>query len=374
MIRIITSKTLAALRAESALVPGLRHAAEQSDRKRQESEAARLAADAARDAAEDALAAARKSIGPLSPQPPSTRAAESGARHPEPGPAACLSRREVVRGHLNRILATPAPANHADHRCDPHRDHSAASRQLAQVRILQMLFGPDEVAAVYQQWLDVALREQEKTAEPLRSWDEIAIDSAPVGWPQRDVHGFLCACCTECFWQVITVGDILERLCGRCARRELDMEPGQVWAPRLPPADAHIAYPGLLPGERRENTIEASLTDGSTRRYGLGDARAFLASRNWMDLDARGTLSGLADQPRMEVTGSTSAEGHQFAFIVTLDFDPTPQGTRQAPYGFRYTSGTLTSHGETCAIADPFDLLDTIARGEAEFTTAPAPV
>jgi hypothetical protein len=305
---------------------------------------------------------------------PAGRPASPAITQPPAGPCppAAPTRRQVVRGHLDRVLAVPVPANHADRRRGPDRDRSGEGRQLDQVRVLQMLFGHDDVAAAYQQWLDAALGEQAKTARPLGSWDEIAIDSAPIGWPQRDVHGFLCVCCCECFWQVITVGDILERLCGRCARRELHMEPGQVWAPRLPPADGHIACPGLLPGEPRQATIEATLTDGSTRRYGLGDASAFLASR-WLGLDATGALSGPADLPRMQVTGSTSAEGHRFSFIVTLDFDPAPQGTSRTPYGFRYTAGTLTCNGQTRTFADPVDLLDTIARGQEAFTTAPAP-
>jgi hypothetical protein len=43
------------------------------------------------------------------------------------------------------------------------------------------------------------------------------------------------------------------------------------------------------------------------------------------------------------------------------DFHP-----RQSPYGFRFTSGTLTGpDGSTHAITDVFELLDAIARARA---------
>lgn len=289
-------------------------------------------------------------------------------------PAAGPSRQVLLRRHLDRILASPPPANHSDHRQMADygtRDHAAAFRQLDQVRILQLLHGCDEVAAVYCEWLGTALREQAKTARPLQAWDELALDSAPIGW-DRDRHGFLCWCCGDAFWQVIPVGDS-DRLCGRCARRELNLKPGQVWAPRLPAADGHIASPGLLPGEPFENEIELPLSDGTSRRYGLGDAGPFLLPDGWMNLTAdRYLASGEADRPRMEITGSTAREGHRFSFMVALGYDPSPQGWRQAPYGFRYTTGTLTGPGAARAFTDPVSLLDTIALGEQAFAGPPA--
>jgi hypothetical protein len=368
MIRIITARTLAALRAEAALVPGLRRAAEEAEQARDEAAAAAARAavqqvPAARDAA---LADTRPELALLAAR---TQAAAEGPARP-----AGMPRREIVGGHLARILAVPAPAIHLDYLTGPDRDHGAASRQVDQVRILQLLFGCDEVAAAYSQWLDGALSEQAKTAGRLRSWDEVALDSTPIGWGNRDVHGFLCARCGDSSWQVILAAGFPDRLCVRCAR-ELDLEPGQVWAPRLPPAHGHLEYPGRLPAEAHESSITVRLGDDTTRRYELGDATAFLVHSDWgdrMGMTAAGTVSGEADRPRMEISGSTRREGHRLAFAVILDFDPAPQGTRQAPYGFRYTAGTLTSHGQACAITGVFDLLDTIARGEEALTSAPA--
>ena len=362
MIRIISSRKLAALRAEAALVSGLRAAAEQADRGRQEAQAGRLSAEASTAAADAARQQAEARLAALASVPrPAAETAEPPARQTSPRPAV-LSRREAVRGHLDRILAAPAPANHADHLRGQRRDHAAASRQIDQVRILQMLYSNEDVAAVYCQWLDEALAEQAKTAERLRSWDETAVDSAPIGW-NADWHGFLCPCCGEAEWRIVSAKDA-ERLCTRCARRELGLEPGQVWAPRLPPAHAHIAWPG---GER-EHTITATLADGGKRDYAAGDASMLLASHSWMGLEAAGDLAGAADRPRFEFTGSTGREGHRFSFTATLDYDPAPQGTRQTPYGFRYTAGTLTGNGETRAFTDLFDLLDTISSGEAALT------
>jgi hypothetical protein len=136
------------------------------------------------------------------------------------------------------------------------------------------------------------------------------------------------------------------------------------------------ARPSRLSGpagrEPYENTVEVGLTDGTTRRYGLGDASAFLLPGDWMDLtETRRSPGGNVGRPRLEITGSTGREGRRFSFLVTLDFDPGPRGTRQAPYGFRYTSGTLTGPGATYGITDPFFVLDTIARGEEAFAAAP---
>jgi hypothetical protein len=71
MIRIITSKTLAALPAEAALVPELHRTVKGSTQAQQETEAA------------------------------DTRS------------VAGLSRREIVREHLGHVLAVPSPANHS---------------------------------------------------------------------------------------------------------------------------------------------------------------------------------------------------------------------------------------------------------------------
>ena len=367
MIRIIIKRTRAAIRAIAALIARLRRAAE---RPRQDA----AAAGAGQIAVSGPGSVMEAAQGELAPAGVGTQAAEAvralSGRCPLPG----LCRQVVLRGHLDRILAAPPPANHLDCLTGPDRDHAAADRQIDQVRILQLLYGCNEVAAAYRQWLDEALSEQAKTAAPLCSWDEIAIDSAPVGWGNRDVHGFLCERCGDTCWQVILADGFPDRLCARCVRRELALDPGQVWAPRLPPAHGHLEYPGLLPGEPHENSIDVRLTDGTTARYGLGDASPFLVRSYWgerMDLTASAIVSGEAGRPHMEISGSTRREEHRFSLFITLDFDPEPQGTRQAPYGYRYTAGALTCHGETRTVTDVFGLLDAIARGEAAFTPAP---
>jgi hypothetical protein len=289
--------------------------------------------------------------------------------------AAGVSRRALVRGYLGRILAVPPPANHCDHlRVAAHgtRNHAAEERQLAQVRILRRLYGRDELAAAYAEWLYADLAEQAKAARPLRSWDDVPLDGAPIGW-NRDVHGFLCpiACCDFSYWQVISVAG-RERMCAGCARRVERLTPDQVWQPKLPPAHHHLACPGLLPGEPAENEIVAGLSDGSERRYGAGDAYPFLLADGWMGLAAAFyRLSGDPGRPRLEITGATAQEGHRFSFAAALDYDPSPQGWRRTPYGLRFASGTLTGPGgEARAFTDAFDLLDTIARGEQAFTTS----
>lgn len=142
----------------------------------------------------------------------------------DPRPA----RNVVIRGHLGRILTAPAPANLRD-RLDPDyvRGVGAENWQLEQILILQMVYSPDAVARVYMRWVDDSVRAQRKTAVPLASWDEVAVSSSPIGW-ERDNHGFLCHVCGECTWQLCSMTDDIERLCGRCARRELRCAPGEV--------------------------------------------------------------------------------------------------------------------------------------------------
>ena len=72
----------------------------------------------------------------------------------------------------------------------------------------------------------------------------------------------------------------------------------------------------------------------------------------------------------MEISGSTTREGHRFSFTVTLAYDPSPQGWRRSPYGFRFISGTLTGRGRTRMITDAFGLLDTIGCGEQAFAAS----
>jgi hypothetical protein len=73
-----------------------------------------------------------------------------------------LSRSVQVREHLARVIAaTPlrGPSEEAD-------DRDAVYRQINQVAILKLLYGPDEVADAYTSWLDTSLSEQVKTATP----------------------------------------------------------------------------------------------------------------------------------------------------------------------------------------------------------------
>lgn len=298
-------------------------------------------------------------------------------------PTTALSRRAILRGHLNRILAYPPPTNHKENiqlnEAGVTDRAKAVSRQIDQVRILQLLHGRDEVAAAYSDWLDDNLREQVKTAKPLRSWNEVHLDIAPIPRWRRDRHGFLCwvsAGCDESFWQLLPVGGGSgDRMCKHCARAE-NLSPGEVWEPRLPAAHDALAYRGLMPEEAHENEITLKLTDGTDRSYGLGDTNAFLFAEGWMGLVVdQHQVNGTSEAPHMEIIGKTTKEGHQFSFLLTFDYDATPQGWRRSPYGFRFTSGTLTSSdgSSTHAITDVVELLDTIDRGEAAFPSGPAP-
>lgn len=132
MIRIVTARTLAALRAEAALVPGLRRAAEEAEQAREEAVAAAAqpavqqvpaasGAPRADTQHELALLAAGTQAAAEILAPPADRRLAAG-----------MPRREIVRGHLARILALPAPASHLDYLTGPDRDRGAASRQVDQ--------------------------------------------------------------------------------------------------------------------------------------------------------------------------------------------------------------------------------------------------
>lgn len=237
------------------------------------------------------------------------------------------------------------------------------------MRVLQALYGRDRTAAAYAEWLDARIREQAKTPDPLASWDDIPDSSVAAGWRQ-DSHGFLCVACADNFWQVIEIGDT-DPLCAACARY-FGWEPSRVQALRVPPSHSLLRASGYLPGGRRE-TVRVTGSDSITRDYQTGDARGF-ASGAW-DMNTTGTYSGDIERPRLEMTGTTSEEGHEFSFVAAFAYDPSPlgfpcgpYGTAPAPYGFRFEAGTLSSGEETAAFTDAFTMLDAIAAGTAAFT------
>jgi hypothetical protein len=267
--------------------------------------------------------------------------------------AGLLSRPEILRRELAAALESPAPANHDDHQ-SRGRNYEAEKQQASRVLVLQALFGRDRVAAEYMKWLDERLSEQVKTAQPLRSWDEVTISAAPVGW-ERDIHGSLCGCCGECLWQVIEVGSPLDRLCSRCANRELGWKPQQLWAPRLPPAHSTIQ----TPGGRQAETVAVTLSDGTTRTYYSGDRHGFVLGA-W-EGEVTSMFSGPVERPHLEMTGALRKSGQEFSFIAVMDYDSRPGGFDGEPYGFRFTSGTLTGGDSVHAFSGVFDMLGAIA-------------
>lgn len=279
-------------------------------------------------------------------------------------------RRAVIRDHLDRILATPRPANHADHlrmERDHTRDHAAERRQLRRVDLLQMLYGRVEVAAAYHDWLTAELRRQQPTAQPLQSWDDLAFDLAPLPRWDRDRYGFQCwiGCCDSSFWQVVPIHGT-DGMCETCARTTEHLQPHQVWAPKLPPAHGQLVHPGPPVDEPHTGpAIGSLLTDGTTREHQLGDAVIPICYHDLIGLQptTHYAVTGPAATPRLRVTGAGThpgPAGTTFTLHAIYDYDPTPQHRHTTPYGFRLTTATYTTNtgtGTSLTITDPYDLL-----------------
>lgn len=285
------------------------------------------------------------------------------------------SRQAAIRELLDRILASPAPTNHQDDlRADTY-DQAATTRQFDRVEILLMLHGRDEVASAYHRWVEDNARAQAATTAPIASWNELALDTAPLGRWRSDRHGFLCYVCGESFWQV-SIKNQSDLTCRACARifagdhpKEHVDEPmwsiSDVIPLRLPAAHSRLAFAGYDLDAEPENIMGMVDNDGVERRYGLGDANAFLVPEGWMGMETERWVEGTFDRPTMIVTGFTPRDGHWFTFMAAFEFDTTPQSWHRRPYGFRFTFGSLTaSGGRTADFDDPFVMLDTISRGE----------
>jgi hypothetical protein len=284
------------------------------------------------------------------------------------------TRQAAIRDLLDRILTRPAPTNHQDRRAGTY-DRAAIQLQLKRAEILQLLYGRDEVAAGYHQWIETSARAQAATTDPITSWDELALDTTPLPRWRQDRHGFLCYCCGDHFWQVYikSEGDLM---CKGCARSLAGDDPHDSWdAPtfsirdvipvRLPDAHGQLAFARDDLGSEPENQLGIVDHTGVDHRYGLGDAGAFLLSEGWMGMETERWVDGPLHQPTMVVTGYTPRPGHWFTFMAAFEFDLTPQPWHRRPYGFRFTFGTITaSGGRTADFDEPFTMLDTIIRGE----------
>ncbi len=185
----------------------------------------------------------------------------------------------------------------------------------------------------------------------------------------RDRHGFLCVIgCDEHFWRLLRVGETgIERMCKSCARDLQGLNASEVWAPRLPAVHEHIAFPGLLPDEPRDNLLQVQWNGNPEKfAYVMGDANAFMADHGWMGMtaDNEGSkLAGAIETPTLDVSGKTTRPGHQFAWTAMFSYDPSPEGWRKSPYGFRLVTGTLSSAAGVSTFDDAFRMLDTIAVG-----------
>lgn len=288
-----------------------------------------------------------------------------------------LTRRARVRGHLDQVLTVSpdtewvlgSPAGPG--RPDQPVDHDAARRQLDRIGLLQLLYGPDEVADAYMAWLDAFLTTQAKTAPMLASWSEAAMDLAPIPRWGRDRYGFLCVCCGENFWQVQTRNNSGDRFCKACARGVAEIAVEQLWRPVLPAVHGHVGFPGLLADETRDNkvSVQWNSADGPRSEYVMGDADPFFFVPGWMGMTIdESTFAGDITAPTLTARGRTTQPGHEFEWSAAFSYDPAPETFRQTPYGFRLTSGTLISPAGATTFGDPFQMLDTILAGSANHT------
>jgi hypothetical protein len=275
-----------------------------------------------------------------------------------------LSRRALVREHLNRIIAAGPLHAHRDHHVP---DRAVFDRQHQHLDILTRLYGAEEIAAAYMSWLDTELAEQVKTATGFTSWNEIPMSTAPLPRWNRDRHGFLCVGCGDSFWMILPLGSSgIERWCKKCARDLEGLNPTEVWEPRLPAIGGHIAFPGLMPDEPHDNVLQVTWNGKPEMHdYVAGEASAFLAGDGWMGMtaDEGRRLYGEIATPSLDTSGTANVDGREIMWTATFAYDLTPQGWRKSPYGFRLVTGTISSTAGVSTFDDAFDMLDAIATG-----------
>ncbi|WP_431776297.1 hypothetical protein [Streptomyces cucumeris] len=228
----------------------------------------------------------------------------------------------------------------------PDLSDLAKELQTARARALISVHGHSRAADVYTQYA----RDRQKTVtEPIGSWNNLVLNTKPIGNWGRDRHGFLCCICGDAFTSVVI--DRCDAVCNRCARENSTVENGQPqWRAY---SHSEFIFPGLLPKEmpKGETAITIRYADGETRDYTTGEAG--LVADQISPLPGFTQVSGQTYGPSRDTINLTiearaERQRRSVDILATFTYDPSPAsyelgGHEPHPYGFRLVSARLTT-------------------------------
>ncbi|WP_331731416.1 hypothetical protein [Kitasatospora sp. NBC_01300] len=226
--------------------------------------------------------------------------------------------------------------------------------QRAWSRALVAVHGRDRAAAVYAEY---ASDRQDAVTEPIGSWNNLVLNTKPLSYWTRDLHGFLCGCCGGPFSSVVIDG--IDAVCNKCARENSTVENAQPeWHAY---SRGEFIFPGLLPEEtpKGEHAITIRYQDGEVRDYTTGEAGLFVENVTSLPGFVRSigeTYGESRDRIHFAVEARTEHRRRSFDIVAIFTYDPNPEGWEKHAYGFRFDSARLTHRRRPLGhydVADP---------------------
>ncbi|MFE7808516.1 hypothetical protein ACFU51_28365 [Streptomyces sp. NPDC057430] len=223
----------------------------------------------------------------------------------------------------------------------PDLSDQAKETQTAWSRALVSAHGHDRAASVYTQY---AGSRQTTVTEPIGSWNNLVLNTKPLGGWTRDIHGFLCCICGDAFTSVVIDG--CDDVCNRCARENSTVEDARPqWHAYSRGA---FVFPGLLREEmpRGETAIGIRYADGETREYFTGEAG--LLAKETTRLPGFTCISGQThgesrDTINLTIEARAERQRRSVDILATFTYDPQPEVHEPHPYGFRFVSARLAT-------------------------------
>jgi hypothetical protein len=358
VIRVITTKRLAALCAQAAQLPEIR------DLVADLQEQLRLA--------ENSAEAARNEAAKLREQAEAARG-QSAADRPVPVPAPkAMSARARLRDQMARLFADDRGLGVlAEYNGRPDMSEQAKRIQMAWADALIAVHGIERAAGVYAQYASDRQREVAKTAAPVGSWKNLVLSTSPIPAWDRDIHGFLCVECSETFPAVLLNG--FDAMCRRCARQlTTPDQAAPLWR-----AFSHHRFesPGLLReehdalGNTGPTTLKVRYDDGDERTYTGGEASLLFPQNrglpNLLQKSAQVFREG-GDWNTCVIDAHTEHDGRGFNIVARFTYGPNAEGGEPHPYGFRFEAARLTpthTAGTPTEYTDLYELLDALITG-----------
>ncbi|MGW2416911.1 hypothetical protein ACWCV5_32755 [Streptomyces tubercidicus] len=222
----------------------------------------------------------------------------------------------------------------------------AKDLQMAWARALIAMHGYDRAASVYTSYVT---HRQASVTEPIGAWNQLVLNTKPIGGWGRDIHGFLCVYCGGAFASVVI--DRCDAVCNRCARENSTVEAAQpqwhAWS------HGEFVFPGLLGDENAngESSLIVRYHDGETRKYVTGEAGLLtegITSLPHFTKVSTQTHGDSRDTINLTIEARAEHRRRSADILATFAYDPAPAGYELGghephPYGFRFTAARLTT-------------------------------